>query len=271
VQNGRLLTAICKKLQRAGCKQESRRDDSKITAERRLGGRTIPGRAGGAPARGAPAGGESRRPGARHAVPRVIADGRWCSGDSGRAGKPGALGADVSDLPICPMYPSLRGSLDASVVRRDWPAKCAGTPCYVPENSRCMSTRAGNARYDLAVANLKVAPVGSTGGNLRSANSDPVALLTAMGTSMLRPKAAPGPAVVTEGSAEALSAAPSALYFRAYPGPYFRAYLGPSGASGAHMRAAEPRGSDHAKQQLTRARYLPGIEAGLFPLPREHS
>src|ERR1700722_9537933 len=146
---------------------------------------------------------------------------------------------------ICP---SLRELHDSSVVRRDWPAKHAGTLCYVLENSRCMSTDAGNDRYDLAVANLKVAPVGTIGGNLRSANSDPVALLTAMGTSMLRQKAGGGSAEVTEGSAVAAGADLSTLHFRAY--------LGPPGASGAHMRGADPRGSDHAKRQLTNAHYL---------------
>src|ERR1039457_5592329 len=44
-----------------------------------------------------------------------------------------------------------------------------------------------NARYDLAVANLRVAPVSSTGGNLCFADphSDPASLLTAAGASML--------------------------------------------------------------------------------------
>src|ERR1039457_3808749 len=44
-----------------------------------------------------------------------------------------------------------------------------------------------NARYDLAVANLRVAPVSSTGGNLCFADphSDPESLLTAAGASML--------------------------------------------------------------------------------------
>src|ERR1035438_10092988 len=44
-----------------------------------------------------------------------------------------------------------------------------------------------NARYDLAVANLRVAPVSSTGGNLCFADphSDPASLLTAVGASML--------------------------------------------------------------------------------------
>ena len=44
-----------------------------------------------------------------------------------------------------------------------------------------------NARYDLAVANLRVAPVSSTGGNLCFADphSDPASLLIAVGASML--------------------------------------------------------------------------------------
>ena len=44
-----------------------------------------------------------------------------------------------------------------------------------------------NARYDLAVANLRVAPVSSTGGSLCFADphSAPASLLTAVGASML--------------------------------------------------------------------------------------
>jgi hypothetical protein len=160
--------------------------------------------------------------------------------------------------------PRLQGSHESSVVRRDWPAKRAGALCYIPENSRCVSTDAGNDRYDRAVANLKVAPVGSTGGYLRSANSDPVALLTAMGTSMLRQKAGEGSAEVTEGSAQATGAAPSTPYFGAYLRPHFRAYPGPPGVSRAYLRVVEPRGSDHSRRGHTHAPYLPGIEPGLF-------
>ena len=53
-----------------------------------------------------------------------------------------------------------------------------------------------NARYDLAVANLRVAPVSSTGGNLCFADphSDPAALLIAVGASMLYQSVAPSSA-----------------------------------------------------------------------------
>ena len=125
-----------------------------------------------------------------------------------------------------------------------------------------MSTDAGNDRYDLAVANLKVASVGSIGGNLRSANSDPAALLTTMGTSMLRQKAGEGSAEVTEGSAETTGAATSTLCSTSTP--YFRAYLGPLGAGGAHMRAAEPRGPGHPRRQPTRAHYFRVLNQAYF-------
>jgi hypothetical protein len=59
------------------------------------------------------------------------------------------------------------------------------------ENSRHLWPDAGNDRYDLAVANLRVAPVSSIGGNLCFADPSFVSLtlLIAVGTPVPRQKA----------------------------------------------------------------------------------
>ena len=132
-------------------------------------------------------------------------------------------------------------------MRHDCPVKHGGAAHDELENSPRVSTYAGNARYDRAVANLKVAPVGSIGGNLHSADShsDPAALLPAVARSKLCRKAGDGAAgdgSGGEGSAEAAGPIIGGTH------PRFRASPAARGTGGVPLRGADRRGPDHLKR-----------------------
>jgi hypothetical protein len=109
-----------------------------------------------------------------------------------------------------------------------------------------LSTDAGNDRYDLAVANLRVAPV-DTGGNLCfvGRRSDPAALIIAAGTSMLCRNAG-------NGSSDAAGSVTGAWQAHGC------ACLRLRGAGGACLRAGQRGGPDRA-DRLALRHFLPGI------------
>jgi hypothetical protein len=101
------------------------------------------------------------------------------------------------------------------------------------------------------VANLRVAPVGSIGGNLCSADANFVSarLMIAGGTSMLRQNVWPAAGPIT-------GASPTGV-------PAYRVGRGVRGAGASCLRAAAA-GIRSAEPRPSARAFLPGIDGGIF-------
>jgi len=139
--------------------------------------------------------------------------------------------------------------------RQDWRVKGLVALSDTGEVSRHLWPGAGNDRYDRPVSNLRDAPVGSIGGNLRFGRSHFVStVLLIGGTSMLRQNARD---TWREAEDPVTGASPTGVW----------AYRSLRGAGTSGPRAAQRRGPDHPGLLSAHAS-LQDIEQGLYAAAR---